>query len=63
MKEASGEASNTVITIILIAALLAAATVIITVISQKITETSKEITDKSDTTKTTIENYANQTLK
>ena len=63
MKEASGEASNTVITIILIAALLATATVIITVISQKITDTSKEITDKSDTTKTTIENYANQTLK
>lgn len=43
MKEASGEASNTVITIILIAAILAAATVIITAVTNTIQNKSNEI--------------------
>ena len=43
MKEASGEASNTVITIILIAAILAAATLIITAVTKTINSKSDDI--------------------
>ena len=43
MKEASGEASNTVITIILIAAVLAAATLIITMVSRSINDEADKL--------------------
>lgn len=54
MKEASGEASNTVITIILIAAILAAATLIITMVSRSINNEADKLGNSGAETNRTI---------
>lgn len=54
MKEASGEASNTVITIILIAAILAAATLIITTISGSIKSETDKLGKSGEQTTTKV---------
>lgn len=54
MKEASGEASNTVITIILIAAILAAATLIITTISGSIKDETDKLGSSGEKTTTDV---------
>lgn len=56
MKEASGEASNTVITIILIAAILAAATLIITTISGSIKSETDKLGSSGEKTTTDVTN-------
>ena len=56
MKEATGEASLTVVTIVLIAAVLGAASVILNYVMTKTVDKAKEATDGTDGTVSTI-NY------